>query len=112
MSEQAKAPEKTKSRIEVLHEEWKANGGKPASAAINKNLVADYQRAKKAQDAAKEALSKATAAVSEAAANIIRHNGKGRVRIAGEVHVPMARGETVFFRTEGGGEVKDLGGKG
>lgn len=99
----------TPSLVEQLHQEWLKAGGKPPSTAKNKELVADYLKAKKAKEAAKAAYEKAQAAESETVKAIILANGKGKLRIAGEVCLPMTRGNTVFFRGEGKGEVRDIG---
>ena len=95
--------------VDQLHEEWKKNGAKPPSSVQNKKLVADYVASMKAKDAAKAAYEKAQAATTEAVKAIILANGKGKLRIAGEVCLPMTRGVTVFFRGEGKGEVRDIG---
>jgi len=103
------ATPKGPSLVDQLHEEWKKQGAKPPTSALNKKLVADYTAAKKVKEKARAELDKAQAAESAAVKAIILANGKGKLRIGGEVCLPMTRGDTVFFRGEGKGEVKDIG---
>lgn len=96
-------------KVEELHKAWVQNGSKAALPAVNKKLVGEYLAAKKAKEAAQAALRKAQASESAAVEAIILNNGKGRLRIGGEICIPMSRGGTVFFRGEGTGEVRDIG---
>lgn len=100
---------KAPSVVDQLHEEWKRQGGKPPTSALNKKLVADYTAAKKMKEKARAEFDKCQAAECETVKAIILANGKGKLRIGGEVCLPMTRGNTVFFRGEGKGEVKDIG---
>jgi len=110
------ATEETKpSKIQELHAAWVKNGAKDPSEAISKKLVGEYKAALKAKTAAEKALEKARHDLSLSVENLILNHGKGRLRIGGEVCIPMGRLnkvtgiETLFFRGEGTGEVKDLG---
>lgn len=96
-------------RVEELHQLFLKNGGKPPPAVQNKKLVDDYLKAKKAKASAKAMVEKAQREESAAVEAIILANGKGRLKIAGQVCIPMTKGDTVFFRGEGTGEVKDIG---
>ena len=100
---------KAPSLVDQLHEEWKKQGGKPPTSALNKKLVGEYAAAKKTKEKAKSEYERCQAAESEAVKAIILANGKGKLRIGGEICLPMTRGNTVFFRGEGKGEVKDIG---
>lgn len=100
---------KEPSIVDQLHETWKKNGGKPPAAAVNKKLVAEYLAARKTKEKAKAEYEKCQAAESETVKAIILANGKGKMRINGEVCLPMTRSNTVFFRGEGKGEVRDIG---
>lgn len=101
---------KEPSIIDKLHDEWKSAGSKAPSASQSKDDVKAYLNAKKAKEAAKAAYERAQKAESDTVSTLIRHHGKGKMKIAGEVLLPMTRGTTVFLRGEGTGEVKDLGG--
>jgi hypothetical protein len=100
---------KEKTLLDKLHDQWKAAGGNPAPDAVNKKLVENYKKTTKAKEEAEQALKKAAKAQSDAAAAIIVNNGKKHFKIGGKTHIPMSRGDTVFFRGEGSGEVQDLG---
>lgn len=100
---------KEKSLLDKLDDQWKASGGKSAPEAINKKLVQKYKETSKAKEAAEEALAAAVKAQSDAVQAIILANGKKHFKIGGKTHIPMSRGNTVFFRGEGSGEVQDLG---
>ena len=103
------ATETKTNKVEDLHALFLKNGGKPPPAVQNQKLVADYLKAKKAKAAAKKAVEEAQAAESKAVEAIILANGKGRLKIGGAACIPMTKGDTVFFRGEGSGEVKEIG---
>lgn len=96
-------------RVDELHALFLKNGGKAPPAVQNKKLVDDYTKAKKAKAAAKKAVEVAQAEESRCVEAIILANGKGRLKIGGAVCIPMTKGDTVFFRGEGSGEVKEIG---
>ena len=96
-------------RVDELHALFLKNGGKAPPAVQNKKLVDEYLKAKKAKAAAKAMVEKAQKEESLAVEAIILANGKGRLKIAGAVCIPMTKGDTVFFRGEGSGEVKEIG---
>jgi len=104
-SDETKGP----NMVQQLHEQWEKNGGKQPAEAIVKALVKTYKEAQKARDAAEDAFTAAKHKESQAVQAIILNCGKGRVKIAGKVLIPMSKGDSVYFRSEGGGEVRDLG---
>lgn len=95
--------------VQQLHEQWEKNGGKQPAEVITKGLVKAYKEAQKARDAAEDAFLAAKHKESQAVQAIILACGKGRVKIGGRVLIPMSKGDSVYFRSEGGGEVRDLG---
>jgi oligoendopeptidase F len=95
--------------VQQLHEQWEKNGSKQPPEAVVKALVKTYKEAQKARDAAEEAFNAAKHKESQAVQAIILNCGKGRVKIGGKVLIPMSKGDSVYFRSEGGGEVRDLG---
>ena len=101
---EAKAP----SLHNVLHAQWVAAGSKTPSKAEGGKLLKGYLEAHQAKKVAELALEEAQNAETAAVTAIILARGKGRLRIAGEVHIPMSRGGTVYFRREGGGEIGEL----
>ncbi len=101
---------KEPSRLETLHQEYIAAGGKPPAPKAGYALVSVWAKAVKAQEAAEAALSHAQKVTSDAAADVIRAFGrKKRIPWDGENFQPSSRGTTVFLRREGGGEIADLG---
>jgi len=96
-------------RVKELHDQFVKNGGKVPPDAEVKRLVANYKKAHSARVAAQTAFEAAKKAESETVEAIILAVGKGRIKIAGKVLIPMSKGDSVYFRTEGGGEVRDLG---
>lgn len=95
-----------------LHQEYLANvkAGKKVDAKSAKDMVTRLKTAKKARDVAEAAFLKAQKEESDAWSDIIRARGKGRVEIPGlGVFIPMSRGQTVYGRQEGGGEVPTFG---
>lgn len=103
------ASETKTNRVEELHALFIKNGGKAPPAVQNKKLVEEYLEAKREKAKAKAMVEKAQKRESAAVEAIILANGKGRLKIGGQVCIPMTKGETVFFRGEGTGEVKDIG---
>jgi hypothetical protein len=100
--------EKTVSRKQTLHDQWVAAGSNKMNKSDKKAFVTEYKKLAAAKAAAEEALETAQSAVSDLVAGMIRGAGKGRLRIDGEVFVPMSRGETCYLRAEGGGDVEDF----
>jgi hypothetical protein len=107
MSEEKK--EKKPSLSELLHREWLEAGSRPLTKGDAKALIREWKGTHSAKAEAEASLAKAIAAESAVVARLIRGRGKGRLRIDGEVYVPMSRGETTYLRREGGGEVEDMG---
>lgn len=99
--------DKTPSRKQALHDQWVAAGSSKPSKSDKKAFVTSYKALAAEKDKAEKALEKAQAAVSDLVSANIRAAGKGRLRIDGEVYIPMSRGDTCYLRAEGGGEVED-----
>ena len=97
------------SKLNSLHAQWVKNGSVKLSKADGGAMITDYLKVKQARAQAEEAFEAARKAESDAVAAMVVKRGKGRIIIAGEPYVPMARGETVFLRREGGGETDDYG---
>jgi hypothetical protein len=97
--------------LSLLHEQWEKGGKKKPSTKEEDALLKAWKDAGKVRDAAEAAFRASVKAESDACAAIVKARGKGRLRIAGVTYVPMSRGETVYFRTEGGGEVESFGSK-
>lgn len=106
---QAAAAVEAPNMVKQLHDQWLKSGGKQPAEAITKSLVKTFKEAKKARDTAEEAFIAAKHKESQAVQAIILNCGKGRVKIGGTVLIPMSKGDSVYFRSEGGGEVRDLG---
>jgi hypothetical protein len=100
--------DKTPSRKQAFHDQWVASGSPKMSKADKKAFVTAYKAAAAAKAKAEQALEEAQTAVSDLVGGMIRAAGKGRLRIDGEVYIPMSRGETCYLRAEGGGEVEDF----
>lgn len=96
-------------RLAEAHAAFIKAGGKPADGKTTKALVDGWKKAAQAKEKAEEAFTAASKAESETVKALILALGKGRLKIAGEVYIPMSRGETFYLRQEGGGEVRDLG---
>lgn len=98
-----------RNRLQELHAEYISKGGKDgAPIAANKPLLEAYAKAKVSRLKAEKALESAQLHEQDCIAAIIRNNGKGSMRIDGEKLTPMSRGETLFFKTEGSSEVREL----
>lgn len=109
MANETNGQTKEPSLLDKLHAEFLKAGGKEPDAKTGKALLGSWRAASEARDKAEAAFRKAQTAESDAVAAIIKARGKGRVKIDGEVHVPMSRGTTVFFRKEGGSDVPSFG---
>ena len=107
----AAAPKGPKNpKLEALHKQYLANGGKPPAAKEAKKLIDAFLKAEKAKHDAEAAVEAAKLAEYAAVEAIILNFGKSRKRIGGEMRIPMEKGDTVFFRGEGKGEIQDLDG--
>lgn len=96
-------------KLKELHAKWVANGSKEPTAAENKKLVTAYLASDKEVKRLQDALEAAKETRSAAASALIVANGNSSLKFAGEIHIPMARGNSVHFRGPGGGELKDIG---
>lgn len=102
---------KQPSRLDSLNAQFVNAGGKTPAKKVVQELVGAWRKAQEAKKNAEAAVERAAQAESEAAANLIRQVcGKKRIRMPddGVVYVPMCRGETVFLRREGGGDVVEF----
>jgi hypothetical protein len=95
--------------VKQAHAAWEAAGKNTPTKKEGAALLKSYLDASQVRKQAEAALEQARADETAAVVAIVRARGKGRLRIAGEVHIPMARGNTAYFRREGGGEVGELG---
>ncbi len=102
------ASDKTPSRKQAFHDQWVAAGSNKMNKSDKKAFVTAYKGLAAEKVKAEEVLEKAQGAVSELVGQMIQKAGKGRLRIDGEVYIPMSRGTTCYLRAEGGGEVEDF----
>lgn len=96
-------------KLKELHAKWVANGSKEPSAQENKKLVTAYQAAHKEVERLQKEHEAAKSKRSDAASALIIANGNSSLKFGGEIHIPMARGNSVHFRGPGGGELKEIG---
>lgn len=112
MSEQTSNGTESKkpSALDKLHAEWVANGSKKPDAKVAKTLMTSYEAAHKKKLAAEKTFAAAMAEEQEAAKAIIRARGKGRFSGPdGTLYTAMSKGESVFLRVDGGGDVDSFG---
>ena len=95
--------------LAVLHAAWEADGKKAPNAKEAQTLVKAWEAASVARDKAEKVFTDAQKAESQACAAIVRARGKGRIKIGDATYIPMSRGETCYFRKEGGEPIPAFG---
>lgn len=101
---------KKPSALDRLHAEWLAGGSKKADPKTAKTLMTAYEAAHKKKVSAEKLYAAALADEQEAATAIIRSRGKGRFKGPdGTMYTAMSKGESVFLRVDGGGELDTFG---
>jgi hypothetical protein len=106
----APKPDKGPSILEVLHKKWEAAGKKDPSAKQTGEMIADYKRKLKAQQAAEKALTEATKATDDAASLIVEKHGRHiEIPLEDGLNVPAAYGSKVYFKRVASTTRKTLG---
>lgn len=90
--------EKTLSKLATLNAQWVANGSKTPKTEEARKLVQTMVAARKAQDAAADALEAARVKASEAASACILALGSRSIEIGGVKYEPSCRGDAVFYK--------------
>ena len=98
----------SKNILNVAHDVFLARGGKVDKNSA-KPAIDAWRKAHEAREKAAIALEKAKEAEYMATRKLVETIGKGRHRIDGVVYLTSCRGDSIFLRPEGGGDVTDFG---
>lgn len=104
----AKKDETTLDRLHAEHERLR-EADKLPDAKATRALASSYIAAEKAKHEAEAQLNAANAKLTACATALIRAIGRGRVELPdGIVRIPTSKGDSVYLRPEGVGEVRKL----